>query len=168
MYSFTPAIRVELAYSEEGGGQFGQSGEHVLHNSHYFASQAYTMRSFTPAVRVDFEHCEESGGQFGARNQQRSERGVLTKSNLRYEGGVRINRGLGVGLNKIIFYMEALVHESIILVLSPPTCIAHTIAKLLHDYCAIYDAPPTPFCLLYTIQYWPWHSRVKVKFGARG
>jgi len=36
------------------------------------------------------------------------------------------------------------VHESIILVLPPPTCNACTIAVRLHVHCAIYDAPPTP------------------------
>ena len=49
-----------------------------------------------------------------------------------------------VGLYKILFYFEAVVHESIILLLPPPTCIAHTIAILLHDYCAIYDPPSEP------------------------
>ena len=58
---------------------------------------------------------------------------------------------LWVGLYKILFYTKAFVHESIILLLPPPTCIACTIAILLHIYCAIYDAPPTP--LLYAIHY---------------
>jgi len=35
------------------------------------------------------------------------------------------------------------VHESIILLLPTPACIARTIAMLLHVYCAIYEAPPT-------------------------
>jgi len=51
------------------------------------------------------------------------------------------------GLHKILFYFEAFVHELTIRLLPPPTCIARTIAILLHVYCAIYDAPPTP--LLY-------------------
>jgi len=38
----------------------------------------------------------------------------------------------GLGLYKILFYVEAIVYESIILLLQPPTCIAHTIALLLH------------------------------------
>ena len=54
-----------------------------------------------------------------------------------------------LGLHKILFYFEAFAHESIILSLPPPTCIARTIATLLHVYCAIYDAPPTP--LVYAI-----------------
>jgi len=33
--------------------------------------------------------------------------------------------------------------------IAPPTCTAHAITILLYDYCAIYDAPPTP--LLYAI-----------------
>ena len=43
------------------------------------------------------------------------------------------------GLYKRFFHFEAFVHESIILALLPPTCTAHTIVILLHDYCAIYD-----------------------------
>jgi len=56
-----------------------------------------------------------------------------------------------LALYKILFYFEAFVHESIIRLLPPPTCIAHTIAILLHIYCAIYDALPTP--LLYAIHH---------------
>jgi len=40
----------------------------------------------------------------------------------------------GIGLYKILFYFEAFVHESIILLLPPPACIARTIAVLLHVY----------------------------------
>jgi len=58
-------------------------------------------------------------------------------------GRVQVRRGLGLGLYKILFYFEAFVHESIILLLPTPTCIARTIAMLLHVYCAIYEAPPT-------------------------
>jgi len=49
-----------------------------------------------------------------------------------------------LSLYKILLYLEALVHESTILLLPPSTCIAGTIAILLHDYCAIYDAPRDP------------------------
>ena len=35
------------------------------------------------------------------------------------------------------------MHESILLLLPPPACIARTIAVLLHVYCAIYDPPST-------------------------
>jgi len=35
--------------------------------------------------------------------------------------------------------------------IAPPTCRAYPIAILLHDYCAIYDPPPTP--LLYAIHH---------------
>jgi len=41
--------------------------------------------------------------------------------------------------------------ESTLLLLPPPTCIARTIAILLHVYCARYDDPPTP--PLYAIHY---------------
>jgi len=47
-------------------------------------------------------------------------------------------------LYKILFYFEAFVHKSIILLLPTATCIARTIAMPLHVYCAIYEAPPTP------------------------
>jgi len=47
---------------------------------------------------------------------------------------------------KLLFHFEAfIVYESIILLSPPPTCIARTIAILLHVHCAIYDAPPKPF-----------------------
>jgi len=52
--------------------------------------------------------------------------------------------------DKILFYFDAVVHESIILLSPPPTCTPRTIAILLHVYCAIYDARPTP--LVYAIQ----------------
>ena len=32
----------------------------------------------------------------------------------------------------------------------PPTCIAPTIATRVHDYCAIYDAPPDPPFVFHT------------------
>jgi len=44
-------------------------------------------------------------------------------------------------LYKILFYFEAVVHESTILSPPPPTCIAHPGAILLHDYWAVYDFP---------------------------
>ena len=56
-----------------------------------------------------------------------------------------------VSLNKILFYFKALVWESIILVLPPPTYKAYPIAILLHAHCAIYAPPPTP--PLYAIHY---------------
>jgi len=43
--------------------------------------------------------------------------------------------------NKILFYFEAFVHESIILPLPPPPCKASPIAILLHVHCALHDAP---------------------------
>jgi len=47
-----------------------------------------------------------------------------------------------MSLYKIFVYSEAVVHESIIFIPPPPTCTAHTVAILLHAYCAIYDPPP--------------------------
>ena len=41
------------------------------------------------------------------------------------------------GLYKIVIYFESFVHESIVLSFLEPTCIAHTVAILLHDYWAI-------------------------------
>jgi len=55
-----------------------------------------------------------------------------------------------VGLYKIVLYFLAVVHESIILLFTPPTCIARTIAIFLHTYCAIYDAPPPPSFVCHT------------------
>ena len=49
-----------------------------------------------------------------------------------------------IGLYKMFDCFGAFVHESIILLLLSPTCIAHTIAMLLRDYCVIYDSPPDP------------------------
>ena len=51
-----------------------------------------------------------------------------------------------VSLDKIFVHFEAFVQESIIPLFLTPTCIAHTIAILLHDVCAVYDPPPTPLC----------------------
>jgi len=56
-----------------------------------------------------------------------------------------------VGLYNIFFYFGAFVHESINLLVPHPTCVAHTIALLLHDYCAMYDPPSTP--LVYAIHH---------------
>jgi len=52
---------------------------------------------------------------------------------------------LQLGLYKIVFHCKAFAHRSLIVLLPPPTCIAHAIAILLHGYCTIYDPPPTPF-----------------------
>jgi len=72
-----------------------------------------------------------------------------------------------VDLYQILFYSKAFVHESNILVLSPRICNVRTIAKVLHDYCAIYAPPPHPPLLMpYTIQYWQWQSRVKANARA--
>jgi len=60
---------------------------------------------------------------------------------------------LQVGLYKILFYFKAFVHGRIILFVPLPICIAHTIAILLHDDCALYDSPPTT--LLYAIHHTP-------------
>jgi len=54
------------------------------------------------------------------------------------------------------------VHESIILSLPPSTCTARTIAILLHVYCAIYDAPPTP--LVYAIH----HTILVIAISCKG
>jgi len=56
-----------------------------------------------------------------------------------------------VGLYRRLVSLEAFVHESIILLLPTPTCVAHTIAMLMHDYCAIYNAPRPPFYVPHTI-----------------
>ena len=53
-------------------------------------------------------------------------------------------RGRWVGLYKIFVHSKVFLHQSIVLLLPPPTCIARAIAIRLHIYCAIYEAPPTP------------------------
>jgi len=55
---------------------------------------------------------------------------------------------LRISLYKRLFYFKALLWETIILILPPPTCKAYPIAILLHGHCAIY-APPTPNSPLY-------------------
>jgi len=47
------------------------------------------------------------------------------------------------GLYKILFHFESFVHKSIVLSFLPSTCVALTVAMLLHDYCKIYDPPST-------------------------
>ena len=49
-----------------------------------------------------------------------------------------------LSLYKILFRDKALSWESIILLLTPPTCEAYAIEILLHDHCAIHAPPPTP------------------------
>jgi len=49
-----------------------------------------------------------------------------------------------LSLYKICVHFQAVVHESIILLFPPTTCIAHTTAILLHGYCAINDSSLTP------------------------
>jgi len=48
-----------------------------------------------------------------------------------------------LSLHKILYYFKSFsvgVNHPLI---APPTCKAYPIAILLHDYCAIYDRPPT-------------------------
>jgi len=51
---------------------------------------------------------------------------------------------LVISLYKILFHVNALLWESIILLLAPPSCKAYPIAIQLHDHRAIYAPPPTP------------------------
>jgi len=48
---------------------------------------------------------------------------------------------LELGLYKIFFYVEAFVHESIILSFPSPTRIGHTVAIQMHTYWAVYEPP---------------------------
>ena len=57
---------------------------------------------------------------------------------------------LQVSLYKILFYLEAFLWESIILLLPPPTCNAYPIIILSHAHCSIYAPPPTPPFLCHT------------------
>jgi len=54
-----------------------------------------------------------------------------------------------LGLHKILFFCEAVVHESTIHSFPPPACIAHPGAILLHDYWAVYDSPSELSCVCY-------------------
>jgi len=58
-----------------------------------------------------------------------------------------------LGLYKILFYFQACVHESIICVLPPSTCIARSIAILLHVYCPIYVRRPLDPPVVYAIHH---------------
>ena len=58
-------------------------------------------------------------------------------------GAVAEGSASTIGLYKIFVHFKAFLHESIITFIPPPTCNAHTIAILLHDYCAIYKPLPT-------------------------
>jgi len=61
---------------------------------------------------------------------------------------------LPIILYEILFYSEAVVHESTIFSIPPPTCIARPGAILLHDYWAVYDSPsglPFVCCTSYNI-----------------
>ena len=54
------------------------------------------------------------------------------------------------------------MHESTLLSLPPPTCIAHTGAILLRN---IRPTSDPPVCMPYTIQYSAWRYRVKANFA---
>jgi len=56
-----------------------------------------------------------------------------------------------LGLNKILLYFEAVVHESTIVPFPSSTCIAHPGAILLHDYWPVYDSPSDLPCVCYTL-----------------
>ena len=56
---------------------------------------------------------------------------------------------LTVGLYNKLFYFQSCVHESIVVSVFRPACIAHTVAILFHGDWAIYDPHPTP--LVYAI-----------------
>jgi len=67
---------------------------------------------------------------------------------------VRCLGWLRVRLYKILFHFKALVWESFIRLLPPPTCAAYPIAILLHDHCAVYAyAPPADLPLVYAIRH---------------
>jgi len=54
------------------------------------------------------------------------------------------------------------MHESIVLSFLPPTCIAHTVAILLHDWRAIYD--PSSTSLVYAIH----HTILVITISCKG
>ena len=64
-------------------------------------------------------------------------------------GAMRMGRAGGLlvdslAFTRYCFTLRPFVHESIIIVLPTPTCIAHTVAILLLYHCAIFEPPPTP------------------------
>jgi len=58
--------------------------------------------------------------------------------------GSRPERRGGLALTRYCFTIKPSSWESIILLLTPPTCKAYPTAILLHDHCAIHAPPPTP------------------------
>ena len=69
-----------------------------------------------------------------------------------------------LGLCKIFVCFKAFVHESIVRIVPPSTVlrIAHAIAVLLHDRCAMQDPPPTP--LVYAI----YHTKLGLAISCKG
>ena len=60
-------------------------------------------------------------------------------------------RGEGVGIHQIFFTAKLLHTNQSSFYCPHPPALPHTIAILLHDYCAIYDSPPTS--VLYAIHH---------------
>jgi len=67
-----------------------------------------------------------------------------------------------LGLYKIFVYFKAFMHEIILPFLPLRICIAHTIAILLHDYCALHYPLPTP--LLYAVN----HTKLELAISCKG
>ena len=73
-----------------------------------------------------------------------------------------------VGLYKIVVHFEAFVHESIILLLPPPTCSFQTTALTIARLWRHIRLPHDPSYVCHnTIQYWQRQSRVKAKYTVR-
>jgi len=107
--------------------------------------------------------CRRAGAMKGwfIRARQHRRKRISCKSQVR--GWVRGGgRGALAFTYKILFHFEAFVHESIILSLAPSTCIARSIAILLHVYCPIYDAPPT------TLLYVTHHTILVILISCKG
>ena len=68
-------------------------------------------------------------------------------------------------LYKILFHFKALLWESIILSLPPPTCNAYSSAIRLHGHCVIYAPHRPPLCMPYTIHCWWWQYCVKAQLA---
>jgi len=66
-----------------------------------------------------------------------------------------------LGLYKICFYFEALVHESIILSLPPPPALPTRLQYYCNTIAQYSSPPPTPICMPYTIRYCALQYRVK-------
>ena len=103
--------------------------------------------SAAPIAAAPFAASVVAAASFAAVGGRRRPRPVY------YHSSYRVSIELALSLYQTLFHFKALLWESVILVLPPSTCRAHTIALLVHDHRATY--PPhtdSPLYMPYTIQ----------------